>query len=415
MIRHGGVSPAAGNSGGMPAPSTRPRPNARSPSAWWSPGPGRPAGASSAPAARPAGRGRQGPGPRWRPPPTGPPSTTTRCAPGSTARATRSRRPPRPGPRPTFDGQLYGQPLVYGGRVFAATENDTVYALAADSGQVLWSSHLGTPFTKASVPGICGNITPTVGITGTPVIDPSRSEIFVVATEAATLNGSPNAAHHLIGLNTYTGLVMLDEVIDPAGTNPAYQLQRVSLGLTQGRVVVGFGGNSGDCGPYHGLVVSAPEDGSAPSVFTVANQPGDSQGAVWMGGAAPSDRRPGQRLGGHRQQRPPLVGRRLRPERQRAQAQPDHAAARTPSPRPTGTPTTPPTSIWARVPRPSCPTGWSSRWASRRPPTCSTSPAWAASAARWPQPPASASPTAARPISTAPCSSRAATVSTRSR
>jgi outer membrane protein assembly factor BamB len=33
------------------------------------------------------------------------------------------------------DGQLYGQPLVYGGRVYAATENDTVYALAADSGR----------------------------------------------------------------------------------------------------------------------------------------------------------------------------------------------------------------------------------------------------------------------------------------
>ncbi len=31
-----------------------------------------------------------------------------------------------------------------------------------------------------------------------------------------------------------------------------------------------------------------PEDGSPPSVFTVANLPGDSQGAVWMGGAAPS-------------------------------------------------------------------------------------------------------------------------------
>jgi outer membrane protein assembly factor BamB len=189
---------------------------------------------------------------------------------------------------PTFDGQLYGQPLVFGGRVYAATENDTVYALAANSGQVLWSSHLGTPLNPSSVPSLCGNIHPTVGITGTPVIDPSRSEIFVVATEAATLNGSPNAAHHLIGLSTYTGLVMMDEIIDPAGTSPAFQLQRVSLGLTQGRVVVGFGGNAGDCDPYHGLVISAPEDGSTPSVFTVANLPGDSQGAVWMGGAAPS-------------------------------------------------------------------------------------------------------------------------------
>jgi outer membrane protein assembly factor BamB len=189
---------------------------------------------------------------------------------------------------PTFDGQLYGQPLVYGGRVYAATENDTVYALAADSGQVLWSNHLATPLTPSTVPSLCGNILPTVGITGTPVIDPARSEIFVVATEASTLNGAPNAAHHLIGLNTYTGLIMMDEVIDPAGSNPAFQLQRVSLALDDGNVIVGMGGNSGDCGQYHGLVISAPEDGSTPSVYTVASLSGDNQGAVWMGGAAPS-------------------------------------------------------------------------------------------------------------------------------
>ena len=53
-------------------------------------------------------------------------------------------------------------------------------------------------------------------------------------------------------------------------------------------MIIGFGGNDGDCSDYHGLVVSAPEDGSAPSTFVVADQPGDSQGAVWMGGAAPT-------------------------------------------------------------------------------------------------------------------------------
>ncbi len=181
---------------------------------------------------------------------------------------------------PTLDGELYGQPLIAAGRVFAATENDTVYALAADSGQVLWSSHLGTPLNPSSVAGLCGNIHPTVGITGTPVIDTARSEIFVVATVAS----GANAVHHLIGLDLYTGAVLLDEAIDPPGANPAFQLQRVSLGLDEGRVIVGFGGNSGDCEPYHGLVVSAPEDGSAVSTYTVANQPGDGQGAVWMGG-----------------------------------------------------------------------------------------------------------------------------------
>jgi outer membrane protein assembly factor BamB len=184
---------------------------------------------------------------------------------------------------PTFDGQVYGQPLVANGRVFVATENDTVYALAANTGAVLWSNHVGTPLDPSTVPGLCGDIHPTVGITGTPVIDAARSEIFVVATVTA---GS-NAAHELIGLDIYTGTVLLNENIDPPGANPAFQLQRVSLALTDSRVIVGFGGNSGDCDPYHGLVVSAPEDGSAPSAYTVANLPGDSQGAVWMGGAAP--------------------------------------------------------------------------------------------------------------------------------
>jgi outer membrane protein assembly factor BamB len=185
---------------------------------------------------------------------------------------------------PALDGSLYGQPVVATGRVYAATENDTVYAVAAESGTVLWSTHVGTPFDPTTVPGICGDIGPAVGITSTPVIDTVRNEIFVVAAEQAP----GGASHHLIGLDLFSGTVFLDEVIDPPGTVPAYELQRASLALTDGRVIVGFGGNDGDCGPYHGLVVSAPENGDPTSVFTVASLPGDNQGAVWMGGAAPS-------------------------------------------------------------------------------------------------------------------------------
>jgi len=186
---------------------------------------------------------------------------------------------------PVLDGTLYGQPLVATGRVFAATERDTVYALAADTGATLWSTHVGTPFDPGTVAGLCGNIHPTVGITSTPVLDTARNELFVVAAEQA----GAEAAHHLVGLDLYNGTVLLDEVIDPPSvTSPAHELQRTSLALSDGRVIVGFGGNSGDCDPYHGLVVSAPEDGSAPTSFVVAGLPGDSQGAVWMGGSAPS-------------------------------------------------------------------------------------------------------------------------------
>ena len=185
---------------------------------------------------------------------------------------------------PTLDGQIYGQPLVAAGRVYVATENDTAYALAADTGAVLWSAHVGTAFNPSTVPGLCGDINPTVGITSTPVIDTARSEIFVVAAEQAP----GDATHHLIGMNIYSGAIILNERIDPAGFDPAHELQRASLALTAGRVIIGFGGNDGDCEPYHGLVVSAPEDGSAPDHFVVASRPGDSEGAVWMGGGAPA-------------------------------------------------------------------------------------------------------------------------------
>ncbi len=183
---------------------------------------------------------------------------------------------------PELDGQLYGEPLVSGGRVFVATENDTVYALSASSGAIIWSRHLATPVPASSLP--CGDISPTVGITGTPVIDPSRGEIFVVADEQ--VNGKP--AHVLAGLSTTTGAVRMTQNVDPPGAYTPALLQRTGLALTGGRVVFGYGGNDGDCSTYRGRVLSVSEDGGTPAIFTVDAAPGQSQGAVWMGGAAPT-------------------------------------------------------------------------------------------------------------------------------
>jgi outer membrane protein assembly factor BamB len=182
---------------------------------------------------------------------------------------------------PALDGQIYGEPVVYAGRVYVATENDTVYALSAATGAVIWSAHLGSPVPSGSLP--CGDITPTVGITGTPVIDPSRDEIFVVADELA--NGNP--AHRLVGLSTSSGTVELTEDVDPPGADTAALLQRTGLTLDAGQVVFGMGGNYGDCASYRGQVAAVPEAGGAPKFFTVDAASGESQGAVWMGGAAP--------------------------------------------------------------------------------------------------------------------------------
>jgi polyvinyl alcohol dehydrogenase (cytochrome) len=182
---------------------------------------------------------------------------------------------------PTLDGQIYGEPLVYAGRVYVATENDTVYALSPATGAIVWSTHLGTPVPSSSLP--CGDIAPTVGITGTPVIDPSRGEIFVVADEM--VNGRP--AHTLAGLATATGKTQMTRDVDPAGASTAALLQRTGLALDDGRVVFGMGGNYGDCSTYRGRVIAASENGGQPLTFTVDAGSGESQGAVWMGGAAP--------------------------------------------------------------------------------------------------------------------------------
>jgi outer membrane protein assembly factor BamB len=183
---------------------------------------------------------------------------------------------------PALDGELYGEPLVASGRVYVATENDTVYALSAASGTVIWSHHVGRPVPSGDLP--CGDISPTVGITGTPVIDQSRGEIFVVADEL--VGGKP--AHTLVGLATASGQTEMTRDVDPAGADTAALLQRTGLTLDAGQVVFGMGGNDGDCASYRGRLIAVPEVGGTPVTFTVDAAAGDSQGAIWMGGAAPA-------------------------------------------------------------------------------------------------------------------------------
>jgi outer membrane protein assembly factor BamB len=187
---------------------------------------------------------------------------------------------------PALDGQLYGEPLVSSRDVYVATENDTVYALSSSTGAVTWSTHIASPVPASSLP--CGDISPTVGITGTPVIDQSRNEIFVVADEL--VNRSP--AHVLVGLNTTSGKIELTQNVDPPGADPAALLQRTGLTLDADQVVFGMGGNYGDCdasgSTYRGRVVAVKESGATPTYFTVDAATGDSQGAIWMGGAAPA-------------------------------------------------------------------------------------------------------------------------------
>jgi outer membrane protein assembly factor BamB len=75
-------------------------------------------------------------------------------------------------------------------------------------------------------------------------------------------------------------------VVDPPGSNPAYQLQRAALALDRGNVIIGYGGDSGDCGSYHGWLVAAPESGRGKlRIYEVARRA--FGGAIWGGGDGP--------------------------------------------------------------------------------------------------------------------------------
>lgn len=182
-----------------------------------------------------------------------------------------------------LDGAVWGEPLVYGSVVYVATENDTVYALDASTGAVVWRTHVATAVPSNKL--LCGDISPTVGVTSTPVIDPSTGRIYVVAD---TWNGS-NAAHEMYALDLSNGAVAVGPVsVDPPGSVPLDQLQRASLALDAGKVIIGYGGNDGDCGTYHGWLVAVPEGGGSLQTFEVDGGSGQSQGAIWGSGNAPA-------------------------------------------------------------------------------------------------------------------------------
>ena len=192
---------------------------------------------------------------------------------------------------PALDGQLYGEPLVFSHNVYVATENDTVYALSSATGRVEWARHLGRPVPSSLLP--CGDISPSVGITGTPVIDPTRNEIFVVADELR--NARP--AHVLIGLNATSGALEMQRDVDPPGADPAALLQRTGLTLDNGRVVFGMGGNDGDCSTYRGQVVSVSENGAEPRVLHGRRRPGRTPGGDLDGRRGAGRQRQRRRLG----------------------------------------------------------------------------------------------------------------------
>jgi outer membrane protein assembly factor BamB len=193
---------------------------------------------------------------------------------------------------PELDGQIYAQPVIQGSQVIVATENNTVYSLNAATGAIQWSTNLGIPRTTAIT---CGDITPQ-GITSTPAID--GGNIYVVAniqTSSSTFFFELASLSLAGGTVNWTKDVDPDDTSNPSGstwsTEALAMEDRGALLVTDGLVLIPMGGNAGDCGTYHGYVVSYPESGTGSVSWWASSEvdSGDNQAAIWATGGLSED------------------------------------------------------------------------------------------------------------------------------
>jgi len=208
-----------------------------------------------------------------------------------------------------LDGYAYAQPLYVpnlnisgtGTRniVVVATAKDTVFAFDADASPCvqLWRTSL-IPAGQEAVPApnfdiTTDDISPFIGITGTPVIDASSGTVYVVA-ESRTPTLHPVYEERLYALDLATG----QPKIQPAGIpfvadssagatfDPLLENQRAALLLDNGHVYVAFGSHHG-LGNYHGWLFSYDAATlQQSSVFNVT--PTSLYGGIWQSGGGPS-------------------------------------------------------------------------------------------------------------------------------
>ncbi|MGH9503245.1 MAG: hypothetical protein ACRD20_10385 [Terriglobales bacterium] len=211
-----------------------------------------------------------------------------------------------------LDGVIFTEPLfvrnlaIAGGThnvIFLGTENDSVYALDADTPtQVLWQRSFIDP-ANGIIPangnfGGRTGIGPLVGITGTPVIDPATQTMYVSAMteESGTTYHRLHALDITTGAEKFGGPKQIFAALpgtgfgnDGNGSVPfdsPTQNQRAGLQLVNGVLYVGFASFS-DTEPYHGWLFAF--DPATLAQLAALNLSPNSEGAgMWQAGAAPA-------------------------------------------------------------------------------------------------------------------------------
>ncbi|PWU07822.1 MAG: pyrrolo-quinoline quinone [Terriglobia bacterium] len=224
------------------------------------------------------------------------------------------------------DAQVYAQPLYVPGLningvthnvVFAATENNSVYAFDADSnaganGGLLWhvSFNVGpagvtvTPVASSDIG--CSDISPIYGITGTPVIDIASQTLYVVAKTKEVSQSGVTYAQRLHALSLTDGQ---EKFGGPGGiqgsvpgacgnadghgniiVDPLLQNQRAGLLLSSGTLYVAFASHC-DINPYNGWMLAYSPTTLQQTGILSTSPDGtnrDCRGGIWQAGAGPA-------------------------------------------------------------------------------------------------------------------------------
>jgi outer membrane protein assembly factor BamB len=205
------------------------------------------------------------------------------------------------------DGAVDAQPLFLAGVptaggthnvVYVATENASVYAFDADTGSVLWKiSTLGNG-ESPSDDHKCTQITPTIGVTATPVIDRSRGPngaMYVVGMSKDASGGYHQRIHALdiaTGAELFNGPTEIRATYPGNGAgsqngtltfDPGQYAERASLLLLNGVVYTSWTSHC-DFMPYTGWVMGY--DANTLQQASVLNvTPNGQMGSIWMSGA----------------------------------------------------------------------------------------------------------------------------------
>lgn len=185
--------------------------------------------------------------------------------------------------------------------LFVVTEHDSAYAFDADDGTPLWHVSLLKQGETPTDNRHCSQVTPEIGVTSTPVIDPKAGPHGTMYLVAASKDSSGNYHQRLHAVDLATGAERPGSPVEIQATypstgplshngqivfDPKQYNERAGLLLLNGVVYMAWSSHC-DIDPYTGWIMGYDESNlKQTSVLNLT--PNGTEGAFWQAGDGPA-------------------------------------------------------------------------------------------------------------------------------